>query len=192
MNTFLTADTHYGHSNILKFTNRHKIFNNIEEHDEALIERWNSIVGPNDEVYHIGDVAFARPDYIESILRRLNGKIYFIKGNHDKICLKESIQKRFEWTKVYHELKYGYNGESYKIVLFHYPIQDWNGKYHGSMHAHGHSHQNNVRLGRRMDVGVDNPIANYAPIPVESFIDEMLKIDWELELQMTPNNQKVL
>jgi hypothetical protein len=24
--------------------------------------------------------------------------------------------------------------------MFHYPIEEWDGRYHGSIHLHGHSH----------------------------------------------------
>jgi len=47
-------------------------------------------------------------------------------------------------------------------MLFHYPIQEWNGFYRGAFHLHGHQHNHadeNVRNRtnglRRYDVGVD-------------------------------------
>ena len=186
--TFFTADTHIGHENILKYTKRFETFSTIEEHDNMLISNWNSVVGKKDEVYHLGDVAFGDDDYVEYVLNQLNGTIYFIPGNHDKVCYHPKVAKRFEWTKKYHELSYKYKGINNKIILFHFPIQEWNGKFHGSMHAHGHSHNNIFPIGRRMDIGVDNPILNYTPIFIESFIDNMLKIDLESELYTGPND----
>ena len=47
--TFFTADLHFGHKNILAYDNRE--FASTEEHDEFLIEQWNSVVGIDDEVW---------------------------------------------------------------------------------------------------------------------------------------------
>ena len=67
--------------NILKYCNRP--FENIEEHDEELIRRWNNKVSKNDIVFHLGDVGFDHPKKIHEYLEKLNGKIYLVIGNHD-------------------------------------------------------------------------------------------------------------
>ena len=51
---FFTSDHHFGHTNILKFCN--SPFNSIEQMNEELIKRWNEKIGPDDEVYHLGDL----------------------------------------------------------------------------------------------------------------------------------------
>ncbi len=81
-NIFFTSDQHFGHKNIIKFSNRP--FNSVEEMDEMMIQRWNEKVGETDEVYHLGDVGLASSGKLRKILERLNGKIYLIKGNHEK------------------------------------------------------------------------------------------------------------
>ena len=53
---FFTSDTHFGHENILKFCNRP--FSSIEDHDLALINNWNSVIGNDDTVFHLGDFCF--------------------------------------------------------------------------------------------------------------------------------------
>lgn len=81
--TFFTSDTHFGHSNIIRYCNRP--YNSVEEMDEDLIKRWNAIVKKDDIVYHLGDFSFyMTKEKVSSIVRRLNGTIYLIKGNHDK------------------------------------------------------------------------------------------------------------
>ena len=75
-NIYFTSDHHFGHTNILKYSNRP--FNSVEEMDEELIKRWNSKVQPNDIVYHLGDVAMTKnPEGIGDILNRLNCTVYF-------------------------------------------------------------------------------------------------------------------
>ena len=92
---YITSDTHFNHSNIIKYCNRP--FHDIYEMNQAIIDRWNSIVNDNDIVYHLGDFAFIRRDNLElsyaqqlrqqirEFVDRLNGKIILIKGNHDKL-----------------------------------------------------------------------------------------------------------
>ena len=79
---YIILDTHFFHENILKY-NRPQ-FKSIEEMNETLIEQWNSIISKNDRVFHLGDFAFGQDlDAIEQIIKRLNGSVYLIIGNHD-------------------------------------------------------------------------------------------------------------
>ena len=94
-NIFLTSDQHFFHGNIIKYCNRPwnsgkdsdgniiVTQNDIDEMNEEMIRRWNSVV-PNDGiVYHLGDFALGDRNKIKEILPRLNGKINLIMGNHD-------------------------------------------------------------------------------------------------------------
>jgi len=78
MKTFLISDTHWGHNNILTFKRKDGSplrpgFTSIEEHDEYLIWKWNSVVGEGDKVYHLGDVGFKSFSKMKEIFDRLNG-----------------------------------------------------------------------------------------------------------------------
>ena len=80
-NIFFTADTHFNHENIIKYCKRP--FKDVEEHNNELIRRWNEKVPKNGIVFHLGDVAFGKPDIVDNILRQLNGTIFLVIGNHD-------------------------------------------------------------------------------------------------------------
>src|SRR3990167_104024 len=115
MNSWFTADTHFGHSNILKYCERP--FSNIEKHDQILIDNWNSCVRTGDLVYHLGDFAMASKGRLKSIIERLNGEIILILGNHDKqsaryyldLGIKNVLQSKLVMI-----------GRQY-VVLNHYP-----------------------------------------------------------------------
>src|SRR5574344_1137749 len=78
---FVTSDTHFSHTNIIKYCNRP--FANAAEMNETLIKRWNSCVNPNDVVIHCGDFALDPSSDMDTIVPRLNGRIVLILGNHD-------------------------------------------------------------------------------------------------------------
>ena len=87
---FYISDLHFSHKNILSFDNRP--FFTISEMNEAIINNWNSVVSSNDEVYILGDMFWNNND-IDSILPRLKGRLYLIKGNHDRV--NAEMNKRF-------------------------------------------------------------------------------------------------
>ncbi len=88
---YFTGCPHYGHyttakRNIITFCDRP--FANIVEHDEGLIRNHNSVVEPDDTVYILGDLSLAsnnRRQYLENIIKKLNGELHLILGNHDRL-----------------------------------------------------------------------------------------------------------
>ena len=142
--------------------------------NDNIIEKWNSVVLPDDEVYILGDVTMEGPEKAWQMLSQLRGIKYLVRGNHDRFVDSDGWQQyswAFQWVKDYHELVWN----NQKFVLFHYPIEEWADYYKGAVHLHGHQHntssynlqQKQAGL-RRFDVGVD---ANgYAPVSVESII----------------------
>lgn len=91
-NTFFISDTHFFNDNIIRYCNRP--FANAEEMNAALIHNWNSVVKPEDTVYHLGDFVMGRTDGVEPILSQLNGHIVLVRGNHDTDA-KLDIYSRF-------------------------------------------------------------------------------------------------
>lgn len=80
--TWFTADTHFGHINVIKYDNRP--FADIDEMREEIIKRWNKKVKSGDTVWFLGDFSFFnKKEYIKPIVKRLNGIKNIVMGNHD-------------------------------------------------------------------------------------------------------------
>lgn len=168
MNYWFTSDTHFGHVSIIKHCNRP--FASVEEMDEEMVKRWNSVVGNGDIVYHLGDFSLIRDAHkIQDYVKRLKGQIHLIYGNHD--AKRMQFLKGFADVKPYKEVKVN----NQKVVLFHYPILSWNGMHRGTWHLHGHSHGSGKRdlSVRRFDVGTD--VWNFTPLSFDQVADEMKK-----------------
>ena len=159
MNTWFTADTHFGHKNIIKYcpiTRGH--FKTTYDMNQQLITNWNNTVGKLDEVYFLGDFAFADQAEIKRTLEKLHGRIHFIAGNHDKAfnatfvdtLLRDLTLESFH--KVYLERNFVGN----YFVLNHYAQRTWNRAFHGAIHLFGHSHGTLDAYGKSVDVGVDS------------------------------------
>lgn len=161
---WLTADSHWGHANIIKYCNRP--FSSVEEMDETLIKNWNDRVGKDDTVYHLGDFAF-RGGHPKKYLDRLNGNVSLCLGNHD--VEKYALEAGFFHVGQYRKVRY--NKE--KFIMMHYPILEWDTCHHGSYMLHGHVHGDwdHDTEYRRLDVGVDSH--DYAPISIEEVVKRL-------------------
>ncbi len=149
-------------------------FETTDEMDEALIKNWNAVVDPEDEVFHLGDVGLNKPERLKEILGELNGKIYLIEGNHEHTAKKAKCIDRFEWVKPYHKLDEMIDGKDIRICLFHFPIACWDKSHHGAFCLHGHSHGSYfIPKGKILDVGIDGPISNLAPVSLTQVIEYM-------------------
>lgn len=146
MALFFTADTHFGDHRTLNIHRRP--FATVGEMDEALVTSWNAVIGSEDVVWHLGDVA-RRPGDVAALLSRLNGTKHLIRGNNDPIATGEAEG----WASVgdYAELTEG----EHRLILCHYPFRSWNGQHRRAINLHGHSHGKLKPMLRQYDVGVD-------------------------------------
>lgn len=160
---YVISDTHFGHKSTLKFEPEPRPFTSVEEMNHVMIQNWNSVVRPEDTVYHLGDFAYkCSSGMIRSIFRQLNGDIVFIKGNHDGDTLKvNKTENRFKsvegWLTIEHE--------GWKYFLCHFPVFGWHHKEKGAIHIHGHMHgllTPAFQHPRKIDVSVE--VINYTPI----------------------------
>jgi calcineurin-like phosphoesterase family protein len=136
MTTFFTADSHFGHENILKYEAEARQFANVELMNEYLIDTWNSQVSPSDSVYHLGDFSM-KPTIAFDVVPKLNGKITLIAGNHDRCWTGNPSAKRARAAeKLLSEFKnscfyevfgsgflHGVTVGSHKVLLTHLPTE---------------------------------------------------------------------
>lgn len=158
MNIWLTADTHFGHDNIIRYCNRP--FNFTHEMNEYLVHSWNSVVNPDDVVIHVGDVAMGSPNHTMHYLAALNGRKILCAGNHDS---KKQIKvlKELHWV-ILNQIVVN------DVLIRHYPMVD---EHDFEYVIHGHSH-GECLLEKHIDVGVDAETSiNFAPIPAAMLLD---------------------
>lgn len=160
-NIWVISDTHFNHSNIIKFCNRP--FEHVTDMDMTMVERWNGLVKSQDKVYHLGDVYMnASKGYIENILSRLNGHKRLILGNHDN-GKDQILQKFFDKISVWRMFP------EFGLLLTHVPVNT-SALYRGPdkkplTNIHGHIHQNPSPAGPYRNVCVEQ--TDYFPINIE-------------------------
>lgn len=172
MTRFYTADPHFGHKNIITHCDRP--FSNVEEMNEALVDNWNSVVGPDDEVWLLGDVAMSTTAL--PIINRLHGIIYLVPGNHDR-CHVMHCKTPDKWERAchaYEQVGITVMGSrrsrktrigDHLVLMNHFPYdfdphtrpqyKPFYPKDEGAWLLHGHIHGKVAQRGRQIDVGVD-------------------------------------
>ncbi|MFC7478575.1 metallophosphoesterase family protein [Dankookia sp. GCM10030260] len=148
MAVFFTSDTHFGHAGARGLYRRP--FASVAEMHAAMLDRWNSTVGPKDEVWHLGDFAIGVPETeMAELLSRLHGRKHLITGNNDSAATLSLAG----WSSVrpYAEIEL----DGFGLVLCHYPFRSWRNMSRGWRNLHGHSHGRLAPLLRQTDVGVD-------------------------------------
>jgi calcineurin-like phosphoesterase family protein len=163
------SDTHWNHKNIIAYTSRIDIFTNVNEMNEEMIRRWNSVTAVDDIVYHLGDFAFGSQEVVKKIVSRLNGRIRLILGNHDK-------RKKPQW----------YDGLGFDRV-YDTPIlyKDWFWLSHEPLkyltsampyiNIHGHTHDECYANPQRINVSWE--ILSGYPVLFDELIISFTEID---------------
>jgi calcineurin-like phosphoesterase family protein len=174
---FFTADTHFGHANIIKYCQRpflsraeQRVLDNggeprvseeaAERMNEVLIDAINALVGAHDTLWHLGDWAMGGSGGYQESCRCFRERIAcrtvnIVWGNHDR----HSIRDLFDQAHAQVEISVA----GQKITLNHYAMAVWEDSHKGAWQLYGHSHSraeawlDNHMPGRRsLDVGVDN------------------------------------
>lgn len=138
---YVSSDLHFGHDR--EFLWGPRGFRSSIEHDEAVIATWNSVVKPEDIVYVLGDMMLGDNEYGKSCVRRLNGHIKLVRGNHDtdrrwnEVYADLPNVELVGWSEVIHYRKYHF-------YLSHFPTLTGNlekeSLHQMTLNLHGHTH----------------------------------------------------
>ena len=176
---WLISDTHFGHQSMLEFTmyetgrRVREEFTTLDEMDEGMVERWNSVVKKGDKVYHLGDVFMGDKERFTKLWPRLNGSKNLIVGNHDDI--KYMASGGF-FSKIYLERKF----RDLKLHLSHIPLHPTQhetgapGSGNFMVNVHGHIHRNPSPTGRYINVSVE--AIDYTPVHIEDIAARAAKL----------------
>lgn len=174
---FITSDLHLGHDR--SFIYEPRGFKSIEEHDEEIIKRWNSVIDAGTEVYCLGDLMLGNNNHGLECIKKLNGNIHVIRGNHDTdtrmklygTCpnIVEIVEGKFLKYKKYH------------FYLSHFPCLTSNyldsNKFlkNRMLNLHGHTHfkeKFNINYPYCYNCCVD--AHNIYPVRIDQIIEDFL------------------
>ena len=179
MHTWIVADWHLRHKNILKYDDRP--FSTIEEHDKTIIERTNEKVKEDDRLIYVGDMVFGEKKF-EAVIdfrKKINCKnIWYVRGNHDGESFYGADGKLIRKGWSYEQKDYAIEQlrlfKCIEDVLYvkwtiphlftsHYAHRTWPGQGKGTIHIYAHSHHNlpDDPHSFSMDVGCNGN--NYYP-----------------------------
>lgn len=161
MTVYFTSDHHFGHSGARTLYRRP--FASVAVMDQQMIDRWNAVIEPEDEIWHLGDFAVRQsPERVASLLADLHGGKHLIAGNNDDAGV--TVCTGWSSVQAYAELTI----DGTLLVLCHYPFRTWRNMSKGSINLHGHSHGRLKTLPRQFDVGVD--VWDFQPITLAGII----------------------
>ena len=165
MGNFYISDLHMFHD---KMTECRCITSNDELH--ALIKHnWQKAVSDSDTVYVLGDLGMYHAEEIAEFINKLPGRKILLTGNHDRWNLKcRELRNCFEEIHNYMEIR----DQERKVVLCHYPMEDWNGMMEGFFHVHGHVHKSRHQISvmdNRFNANVEYNA--YTPVTLDELIN---------------------
>jgi calcineurin-like phosphoesterase family protein len=175
--TYLIGDTHFDHENIIQYCKRP--FSSAEEMNNVILDNWRGVVGKDDVVFFMGDMAFGKGSrQADYWLKQLNGDIIFFRGNHDR-----SNKVHYMQSMILQIM-----GKDFLFLhdTRHVPL-GWNGWV-----VHGHNHNNYLSKyplvnGDRRTINVSVENINYTPILLEDLInEELMEIKYWRNLDSEP------
>ena len=180
MSVFLTSDLHFNHDR--EFVWKVRGFDSVQEMNEATVERFNSVVQPDDDVYILGDLCLGGggPEVLaanKELIERLHGKLHIIRGNHDT---EPRVRMYASCTNVVDEIKWAdmLNYKGYHFYLSHFPTLTGNLEKENlkkcTCNLFGHTHQTtnfHLDMPYLYHVGVDSH--NCYPVNLDDIIEEM-------------------
>lgn len=167
-NIWITSDSHFNHNK--EFVYKARGFDSVEEMNEAIIERWNNYIKPDDVVYHLGDVMMGDLNAGLPLVKSLNGHIKLALGNHDTPQRVAAFSEFFDEIQCAYRIKVGKK----VIMLSHYPMLTGNYDESKTYSFHGHTHAKTWRTdGYNLMFNVGLDAHNCHPCNLEDIIKEI-------------------
>lgn len=174
---FLTSDWHFNHSK--EFIYKPRGFDSAEEMNSALVERHNSLVTSEDDVYILGDLCLGGAESLEKsreLISSMNGKLHVVFGNHDTPKRRQMYAELPNVVETAWALSLNY--KKYHFYMSHFPTLTGNlekeSLHEMMLNLYGHTHQKSDFYEDRpymYHVGVDSH--SCYPVSLDAVIDEM-------------------
>ena len=195
---FAVADLHFGHESIVKHFGRNHLFNTIEDHDEFLIKRWNSVVKDLDLVYVLGDFVWNKCSrkYFAEIMSRLNGDKILIIGNHDRITEFQAIKLGFK--SAFYSARIKRKKTIINLSHFPYKLPFWKLIWlkfrgikvkqfkealndDGNWLIHGHTHRTElINPFHKKSICVSCDALDFRPILIDTVVNKIKEIEIDI------------
>lgn len=166
------SDIHFGHKNIIKFTEPHRPYGSWEEMNSAMIANYHAVVKPDDIVIFGGDIGFMSVNAINAILHDLPGYKIQIVGNHDMDRKGELMKLHFDERHLCMPIDVKGDGIDSQLLVSHYPIDTVP---RGLFNLHGHIHQN---LAREWNINMCVEHTKCAPMHIREVVTHMRTSTW--------------
>lgn len=171
-NIYFSSDNHFNHNQPFLFGPRG--FETIEEMNEAIINNFNSVVDNDDDLYLLGDIIMGELEPGIEWVKKLNGRIHIICGNHDttnRIEAYKNLPNVVEICEVGTIIKY----RKWTFYLTHFPLLVNNFEEKRKLwNLHGHTHsQDKFQFARNCAYNVACDAHNCKPIAIEDVINDI-------------------
>ena len=186
---FYISDLHLNHNNIIKFDRKEDRFFSVEQMNQIIINNWNSVVKPGDNVYILGDFDWGKEEKWIQSLNQMKGNKHLILGNHDLDKFSSKLKQKFSSISNYKEIGDFVGEKKIKVIMSHYPMLAFNKSYSsGVIHLFGHVHwytdeariarefikqrrtevkEGYTNRGQMVNVGASCPYMDYTPRTLE-------------------------
>lgn len=178
MKKWFISDTHFSHTNIIRYTGRP--FETVEEMNRCLIKNWNDCIDANDQVFFLGDFGLGDVDHLHSICSQLKGHKICIRGNHDRNA---SFMMRVGFSTVLESafLKIGQR----TVELIHVPSNP--APSHYQLHGHVHEKRPGKIMSNQLNLCVE--VWDYKPVAEKTILSLLDKASKnEINLGVTDSN----
>lgn len=173
---YFTSDLHLGHQRDFLYEPRG--FNNIYDHDAAIVANWNRVVGPDDDVYCLGDCMLNDNENGIKLLKQLKGKIHLVRGNHDTDSRMQLYSQCYNVVEITEGQFFKY--KDYHFFLSHYPciVSNYDAdkplkKRTVSLCGHSHTQDKFQDFDKGLIYHVELDAHNNTPVSIETILEDI-------------------